>query len=67
MMNSKNAGKKLSRNEMKQVKGGSPDAGNVIWKCLLTVGGKLGKIYAECSATDPSAPNYYCTKTNEAC
>jgi hypothetical protein len=59
--------KKLSRNEMKAVKGGLQSSGSIIWRCLYTLGGKTGTIYFECSAADPSGPNYYCTKTEKTC
>jgi hypothetical protein len=59
--------KKLSRSEMKALKGGLESYGSIIWRCLYTLGGKFGTIYYECSATDPSAPNYYCNKTDQGC
>ncbi len=67
LKNQNNPGKKLSRNEMKALKGGLQSYGSIIWRCLYTLGGKFGTIYYECSATDPSAPNYYCSKTGEGC
>jgi hypothetical protein len=67
MINNNNLGKKLSRKEMKQVKGGTSDYGNTVWRCLYTLSGKIGTIYHECSATDPSGPNYYCTNTEKSC
>jgi hypothetical protein len=67
MSNRTDPGKKLTRKQMKQVNGGTPDTGSIIWRCLYTLGGKTGTIYYECSVTDPSAPNYYCTKTDRPC
>jgi hypothetical protein len=60
-------GKKLTRSEMKSLKGGMESYGSIIWRCLYTLGGKTGTIHYECSTTDPSGPNYYCNKTGEAC
>ncbi len=65
MFQQNKSGRLLSGGEMKQIKGAG--GYGTLWRCLYTLSGKTGTISYECSASDPSGPNYYCTATKESC